>query len=210
MDLREYRDSRRGGTGRHPWELVRPDIVRRLLPASVTPDMAGLILDLRAATHSWRGTLARLSKATFRRGRRVDDESSRHRGQAGPAADRALSYASTKPALVGGGPADVVMLLDVIEHVEDDVAFLRELRQTRLVRRRMGPDYGTAHHQLFSAHDRCSVTIAATIGGCGPIACRRGGYRSGHRPFLRHRVLFARCRSAREQLGTHRRPLSPT
>lgn len=161
VDLREYRDSQRTASGRiagrHPWELVRPAIIRRLLATAVTPDTSGLILDLgcgdafvvEALSHAYpAATFAAVDVE-------LDDET--RRAIAPTLAGRRINlYRSLDDAGAHeGGPADVVLLLDVIEHIEDDIQFLRELRQTRLV----GPMTRIlitvpSYQRLFSTHDR--------------------------------------------------------
>ncbi|MGE0445285.1 MAG: class I SAM-dependent methyltransferase [Vicinamibacterales bacterium] len=153
MDLRERRAATRETTSRHPWERARLGIVSRLLDAAGVWTPA-VVADIGCGDGFVVGELARrFPAAAFAAvdphlddttlawlGRRLDG----HR----VAVCRSLEEAAAL------GTADVILLLDVIEHVEDDVAFLAALRRSPLV----GP--GTrlvvtvpAHQRLFGPHD---------------------------------------------------------
>jgi hypothetical protein len=157
VDLREFRDSRHGDAGRHPWELVRPDIIRRLLPAAVTPESSGLILDLgcgdafvvEALSHAFpAATFAAVDVE-------LNDELMQTIGAKLAGRRIALFRSLDEAGAHAGRPADVVLLLDVIEHIEDDVRFLQELRQTGLVGASTWMLITVpAYQQLFSTHDR--------------------------------------------------------
>jgi hypothetical protein len=161
VDLREYRDNQRTASGRtagrHPWELVRPDIIRRLLPAAVTPDTSGLILDLgcgdafvvEALSHAYpAATFAAVDVE-------LDDELMAAIGSTLVGRRIRLYRSLDSVNDQEDRRAEVVLLLDVIEHIEDDIGFLRALRQTPLV----GPATRVlitvpAYQRLFSTHDR--------------------------------------------------------
>ncbi|MCS6797373.1 MAG: class I SAM-dependent methyltransferase [Myxococcota bacterium] len=105
------------GSRRHPWELARCDffvwLLRRhrlLVPGVVAYDIGagdGWLADqLRAR---FPGALIRCIDSGY--------------GDGAPPAAGPDALSSLPPT-----PADVVLLLDVLEHVDDDVEFLREIR----------------------------------------------------------------------------------
>ncbi len=157
MDLREHREHRRHAGSRHPWELVRPEIVRRLLPDSLAGGQPRVILDLGCGDAFVVQELAdRFPAATFAAvDVELDDEflpAIRARLAGRPIA---LYRTLDDARAAATRPADAVLLLDVLEHVADDVRFLEELRATGLM------TAGTwmlvtvpAYQRLFSAHDR--------------------------------------------------------
>lgn len=147
MDLREGQGTE--PTHRHPWERSRAHAIARLLRAADLPP-APRLLDVGCGD----GWLARRLGRTL--GARVvvgvDPELS-------PEAREALRRASppmetvADVAEVPEEAFDAALLLDVLEHVEDDVALLREA--ARRVRRG-GQLFVSvpAHPFLFGEHDR--------------------------------------------------------
>lgn len=154
MDLRELRAAPPGPVRRHPWEQARLEIVQRLLSGglSKTP---GTILDVGCGDGFVIETLSRRYPSArctgvdtgFTSGELV---TLRERLGREVQLDRTLAEA----VAAHGQPADVVLLLDVLEHVEDDEGFLSQLRRSPLV------GAGTlllitvpAHQRLFGSHD---------------------------------------------------------
>jgi SAM-dependent methyltransferase len=135
---------------RHPWEVARARFFRRVLAEAGVLDRRRAILDVGAGD----GYLARGLLDALPAGSEVvcvdahyGDEDLRRFQAAAPAG---LSFVRERPA---GRRFDVLMLLDVIEHVPDDRAFLGEL-----VGGGVAPSGAVlvsvpAWQPLFSAHD---------------------------------------------------------
>jgi SAM-dependent methyltransferase len=152
MDLRELRAGPGHGSRRHPWERARLRIVSRLLeeerrrpPARIADIGCGDAFVLSEFAH-------RFPAAQFAAvDPHVDDETAAllHQRFGG----RVTLYPTLAEA-ARAGRADVVLLLDVLEHIDDDVRFLEQLRQSPLV------DAATlllvtvpAYERLFGPHD---------------------------------------------------------
>jgi SAM-dependent methyltransferase len=155
MDLRELRVTTPGAGRRHPWERARLEVVSRLLRAAVT-GTPKTILDLGCGDAYVVEELA--GRYPSARCVGVDteltpDELARLRQGL---SSRAVGLYQTLRQAVAelDAPADVVLLLDVIEHVEDDVAFLEQLRRTGTAgRNTLVLVTVPAHQRLFSSHD---------------------------------------------------------
>lgn len=159
MDLIEARqfDARHGR--RHPWEGARLAYVRRLIARSVALPAGSLGCDIGCGDTYVVEALAREhpDAVFYAIDTAFTDEaiaalSARHAADAPnlhlfPSLERAESRA--------GGPAALVLLMDVIEHIEDDVAFLRRVTSGPLVDDRTRVLITVpAVPALFSAHDR--------------------------------------------------------
>ena len=153
MDLRELRAAAGHDGARHPWERARLRVVSRLLRAHGTPAPA-VVVDVGCGDGFVVGELARRFPGTAFAAvdPNLDDDSAallRRRAAGLPiTVCRSLDEASSL------GPADIVLLLDVIEHVEDDAGFLERLRHSPVV----GPRTllvvtVPAHQRLFGPHD---------------------------------------------------------
>jgi SAM-dependent methyltransferase len=122
MDLTEVPDA---PFRRHPWEIARARFFGRIVQADGTDGGAATrrVLDVGAGD----GYLGRLLLQRMPAGSSVDcvdpnytDQDLRRLGE--PPAE-GLRFARARPP----GPFDLVLLLDVIEHVADDRAFLDEI-----------------------------------------------------------------------------------
>lgn len=139
--------SERGeATGRHPWEFARSSFFRRLIGDAADLDRVTALLDIGAGD-GWfaQEMLADLpltaSVACWDINYTSDDLNSR------------LPARITRTSIRPDGPFDVVLLMDVLEHIDDDEGFLAAT---------VVPLLGTAstlivsvpaHPWLFSAHD---------------------------------------------------------
>jgi SAM-dependent methyltransferase len=147
MDLRERTAGRVGAAGRHPWELARARFFRRLIGRSTDVGAVRRVLDVGAGD----GWFAQELMPDLGPAAEVVcwDVNYRSADLATPAGAR-LTRTNGRP----DGPFDLVLLLDVLEHIEDDEGFL-----AGDVVPLMGPG-GTAvvsvpaHPSLFSDHDR--------------------------------------------------------
>ena len=142
MDLRETHTI---GAQRHPWEVARFRFFDAVLARHGVKDRAANVIDVGAGD-AWfaaqflagmpRGTAITCWDAGY------DAEATRDKGDG-------ITRTATKPNEI----ADVILLLDVLEHVEDDRGFL-----TSLVRENTRPGSLVlisvpAWSRLFSAHD---------------------------------------------------------
>lgn len=155
MDLRERRELVSEGGARHPWELARVEVVHRLLRSQLGDRQPELLLDIGCGDAFVAEQLARRYPAAQIVAVDTElDEETLARQRERLADLRITLRQSLEEAAVQAATADVVLLLDVIEHIADDVAFLRELRSCPLI------TPGTlflitvpAHQGLYCAHD---------------------------------------------------------
>jgi SAM-dependent methyltransferase len=176
MDLREFSVT---STRRHPWELARADFFCELLARRVLDHEIARILDVGA------GDAFLASKLVAFAGPRTE------------VVCTDLHYDSAIGARLGArlpanvrlsrelppSPADLILLLDVLEHIEDDRAFL-----LRLVRDHLAPGgellisvpawpalYGR-HDQLLAHHRRYRPGgVRALLLECGLSIRESGG-----------------------------------
>jgi SAM-dependent methyltransferase len=141
MDLRE----RGAGVARHPWEVARSRFFRALIASHVDLDAVATVLDAGAGD-GWfaHELLADLGAETVVT---CWDVNYRSADLAAPA-DPRITRATARP----DGTFDLVLALDVLEHLDDAEAFVA----TQLVPVLGGPLVVSvpAHPALFSAHDR--------------------------------------------------------
>lgn len=156
MDLVEAADSRAGGGVRHPWETARLEVLKRLIAKHVHLTPGAIVVDIGCGDAFVVGNLAAMVPSCTFYG--VDTgltpsliEATQKRVAPGNLhLAPSLELMTPRPHQ----PASLVLLMDVIEHVEDDAAFLKTLVAGNLV------DAGTcilvtvpAYQWLFSAHD---------------------------------------------------------
>jgi len=140
MDLRE----REGANQRHPWEIARARFVLEMLADAGALQESPRILDVGAGD----AFVARLLAEKVDGGRVVAWDAHFSDHDLASLAGVGLVPVREQPQ----GPFDAVLLLDVLEHVEDDDGFLRGIvaggapEATFLVTVPAWP-------QLFSAHD---------------------------------------------------------
>ena len=153
MDLREARLAP-GAARRHPWEIARADAVRRLLldgragaPATILDVGCGDAYVAQVLAHALAARCACVDTGF------TPDDLARLR--AGLSTVRVSLHGTLDEGVDAlGGPADAVLLLDVLEHVEDDQALLARLRQSPAVGARTRLLVTVpAHQALFGSHD---------------------------------------------------------
>ena len=146
MDLRE----RREGQARHPWELARLDALRRVIRDVALPQGARM-LDVGCGDGFTGSNLLSDRSVGLRVGldAHLSDEQIAEFG-AGHAAVRYVRGFDE----IEGQRFDVVFLLDVIEHVTDDVSMLRRVRERHMTQGAVALITVPAFQALFSAHDR--------------------------------------------------------
>ena len=156
MDLRERTAGRGRGPraacrqriARHPWELARARFFRRLIGRSTDVGAVRRVLDVGAGD----GWFAQELLPDLDPAAEVVCWDVNYRSEDLATPGRSAHHADERSARTG--PFDLVLLLDVLEHIEDDEGFLAG-EVVPLV----APD-GTAvvsvpaHPSLFSDHDR--------------------------------------------------------
>lgn len=145
MDLRERRST---VTTRHPWETVRARFFTRVL---AQPGVASAldVLDVGAGDGFVAGELLRAlppgSRVTC-----VDSEyTPEHLAMLSSGAQPGLSFSRTAPER----EFDAIVLLDVLEHIEDDHGFLRDFISPRMKAGGSLLISVPAHQVLYTQHD---------------------------------------------------------
>jgi SAM-dependent methyltransferase len=149
MDLREQRaDAPHDGQARrHPWEVARARFFRGVIGDHVDRGAVTRVLDVGAGdgwfAHELLPDLPDQAQVV------CWDINYRSSDLAVPAGDR-ISRTARRPE----GPFDLVLLLDVIEHVEDDVAFLADDILPLLADGARAVVSVPAYPSLYCEHDR--------------------------------------------------------
>jgi trans-aconitate methyltransferase len=130
---------------RHPWERARLDFFHRLLVDHADLDRARRILDVGSGD----GWLARelLSRLPAHASIACFDAAYAEVGF--PPSDPRITFHATRPE----GAFDVLLFLDVLEHVEDDRAFLPEIVRANATRESRVLLTVPAWSALTSSHD---------------------------------------------------------
>lgn len=167
---------------RHPWERARFAFFSRLLSRRKVLSGAPRVLDVGAGD----GWLAR----------RLSDENPNvsfvcwdTNYVAPPSDGLRVRYVKEPPE----GGFDVLMMLDVLEHVEDDRAFLRELVQDRLRPGGRLVFSVPAWNLLFSEHDRLLKHFRRYSPGGASRVLREAGLRIDEQGGLFHSLLVPRA-----------------
>ena len=151
MDLIEAADV--SPRHRHPWELARLWVLRQLIARRVPIGAGSTVVDIGCGDGFVIGELARLFPDARFCG--IDaaftPESAAARERTLPQNVRLYQSLDAMPAT---GAAALILLMDVLEHIQDDQAFLANL----LARPIVGPSTQLivtvpAYQSLFSAHD---------------------------------------------------------
>lgn len=169
MDLKEVPS---GSFERHPWEISRAQFFTRELERATLLSTRRRVLDVGSGD----GWLARQFAEAGPELEFVCWDVG-YGGSAPPWQDR-ISYTAARPA----GQFDLVLMLDVVEHVENDLGFVRDLARS------MTPDAHLlfsvpAWPKLYSSHDaalghfrRYTPDAARTLlGAAGMRIVRSGG-----------------------------------
>ncbi len=193
MDLRE---TPRGHFARHPWEAARAAFFQRVVAPSLGTS-AVRALDVGAGDAWFAGELL----PTLPPGSTVTCWDTGYAEQAPPApTGEGVRFTAEQPA----GPFDLVLMLDVAEHVEDDVSFLATIARSLLAPGGTLVFSVPAWPLLFSAHDvallhhrRYTPAHArALLTGAGLRIERSGG--------LFHSLLLPRALAALRDRATRR------
>ena len=198
MDLGE----RGGSDQRHPWELARADFFLRVLRETGVAPSAVDVLDVGSGD-AW---LARRVKDALPAGSSVTcwDVNYTAEDIAG-LGDEGLVLVSERPAR----PFHGVLMLDVIEHVEDDGAFVRSVMGELLAPGGFALVSVPAWQRLFTSHDvglhhyrRYSpAACSAVLRGAGLEVVREGGLFHALLPVRVGQALVERVRPVKSLSG---------
>ena len=142
MDLRE----RGGAERRHPWEVSRSRFFRRLVGAHADLGAVDSVLDVGAGD----GWFAQELLADLRPDARVVCWDVHYGAAELASAPEGVTRTATRPS----GAFALVTALDVLEHVDDDLSFLRDQLVPTLAAGGIAVLSVPAHAALFSDHDR--------------------------------------------------------
>ena len=142
MDLKEVKGLE---IRRHPWELARLGALRRILKGTLRDGLK--VLDLGCGdgfvSRELFGGLAVPVVA-------VD---SNFTGSDISALSQQSGNITYQKSLEGAGRFDLALLLDVVEHVDDDIGFLKDLVEKRLSKGGRALITVPAFNSFFSSHD---------------------------------------------------------
>lgn len=142
MDLKEAA----GSVNRHPWELARLDALRSILKGVATDGLG--VLDVGCGD----GFLSReLFRGTGARVTAVDSNFTDCQIASLSGMGNGIKYSKR---IEGQGRYGLVLLLDVLEHVDEDFIFLKGLVSERLEKNGRVLITVPAFNALFSGHDR--------------------------------------------------------
>ena len=156
MDICEKTTFSKGGFDRHPWELARINVVKDMLKNTVRLKSDARILDLGcgdayvALQLSKQFSTARFHCVDIAFTPEIINELSTNL-EGHPITLHSSLIDLMKDEVE---PVDVVLLLDVIEHIEDDIAFLQDLRSSGIINENTKVIITVpAFQNLFSNHD---------------------------------------------------------
>jgi trans-aconitate methyltransferase len=156
MDLVEVSKKKDNEGTRHPWELARLEVVNQLLNGIIKNESSFNVLDIGCGDIFFISQLSeRYPKANFYAVdiAFTDEIISKLKEQS---KDKNIFLFKTLDETAGHlkQPANLVLLLDVIEHIKDDVSFLNSLHNNKAI------DNNTiititvpAYKSLFCSHD---------------------------------------------------------
>lgn len=142
MDLAERGDS----ADRHPWEIERARFFRSLIAHHLGGRRARRVLDVGAGDAWFAGELSR----EMLHGAEIVCWDVNYRGGD---LDAELPDGVVRTAEEPGGTFDLVLLLDVIEHIDDDAAFVDRRVLPHVTRDSLVVVSVPAYQGLFSSHD---------------------------------------------------------
>jgi SAM-dependent methyltransferase len=152
MDLSEAKDL--PPAHRHPWEIARLWVMRRLIQADVQLGAGDAVIDIGCGDAFVLAHLARAFPAArfFGVDSALSDEAIQQRQSGLPPNVHLYRDLDALPPL--DRPAALILLMDVIEHIEDDHGFLVGLRARPLVGAQTRFLVTVpAYQSLFGAHD---------------------------------------------------------
>jgi hypothetical protein len=180
---------------RHPWEVVRARFFVRLIQRLGLPAMTEAWLDVGAGD-AWFAQQLRAVLAPTSRLACWDVHYPMTRPPEGTDAMHGIEFSAERPPGAFGG----ILMLDVIEHVEDDVAFVRDVVDDSLAPGGWVLVSVPAYQSLFCAHDRALKhfrryspgAIRTVLESAGLAMVTRGGLFHGLLPVRAAQVLRER------------------
>lgn len=156
MDLVEVKNRKSEIISRHPWELARFEIVNSLLQGIIKNDEDFNVLDIGCGDIFFVSKLNELyPKSNFYA---IDiaftDEIMESYNEMIAGKNIYLFKSLEEASVKITGKADLVLLLDVVEHIENDVQFLSDLNQNVLINDKTTVIITVpAYQKLFCTHD---------------------------------------------------------
>jgi len=195
---------------RHPWELARLWVLRRLIERSVHLSPGASVIDIGCGDAFVAGELARTFPDTEFYGidAALTPEMVARLQSTVPPNVHLLRDLDSLPPL---GPAALVLLMDVIEHIDDDHGFLTELGRRPIVGRDTHVIVTVpAYQSLFSGHDvflkhfrrYTNRQLRHRLQGAGLQVIDIGYFFASLLPFRIMGVLAERLSSSRTAAGT--------
>jgi trans-aconitate methyltransferase len=151
MDLIEATDV--ASTHRHPWEQARLWVLRQLIARRVRLDPGSAVIDIGCGDAFVIGSLATTFPTTEFIGVDANFTADIVKAQQQHLPPN-VHLVQDLDAVAVSRPAALILLMDVLEHIEDDGGFLRDLRSRPI----LGPATQLivtvpAYQSLFSSHD---------------------------------------------------------
>ncbi len=208
MDLREAAVHAAVPATRHPWEVARIDAVRGLIARHVTLPIEATVVDVGSGDGFVVEELARTYPGV--RLFAIDTAFTPEmltQERAGTSI-RALHSVDDIPPLEA--PASLVLLMDVIEHVADDVALMTQLarapfvsRETRFVITVPAFQSLFSSHDVFLGHHRrySRGSLAAALDAAGLAVDEQGSFFTLLTPLRWLQVMKERVAGAGESVG---------
>jgi len=194
MDLIERPD---GDVRRHPWEVARARFFLRLVARTGVLQGTGSCLDVGAGDAWFAQQLRAVLAPTTRLA--CWDTNYPADGSPEPVPDApGIEFTATRPT----GRFDGILMLDVVEHVPRDVAFVRDVVDGSLARGGWVLVSVPAYQSLYSSHDEALKhfrryspgALAEVLGAAGLSIVARGGLFHGLLPLRGAQVLRERYR----------------
>ena len=158
MDLQEYRTGNREAEARHPWELARLEVITALMRQHLMgPSSRGYaFLDIGAGDlFLGRELCGRFPVARYIAVDTAFDEDASETEALTAGDARIRTFRSWQETMRSVDSSfDMVLLLDVLEHIEDEAAFLKSLRESSSVTgETLFLITAPAFQSLYSSHD---------------------------------------------------------
>ncbi len=196
MDLKEARCKQ--SQQRYPWEMARFRFVSDLVQSNLRciSHKGGILMDvgcgdtwfLEQIALNYRNTRYYAVDINF-----SDEHLSMFRNKHKDGRIQVFKTIDYDAAAMLGEQADMVLLLDVIEHIQDDIAFLKMLKASSAV------DAQTelvitvpAYQRLFSSHDVFLEHYRRYTNGMQVEHTRQGGLKAGETGYFFFSLLRAR------------------
>ena len=178
MDLLEARGTREHGT-RHPWETARLAVLNWLIDQHANLPAGSLVLDIGCGDAFVAGSLAARFPAVSFYG--IDSGLTETPPGGSTRSPNLRLFQNLDDVPVSPGQtASLVLLMDVLEHIEDDAGFLENLKSRPFMSRDTTIVITVpAYQSLFSSHDRFLLHYRRYSNATLRQLLRRTGLRAG-------------------------------